>query len=112
MAINIFRDTTSMIAAIDRVKAPAKFLTDTLFPNVLPCAVTPTVNVEIRRGRRILAPFVTDEGNSVNMEREIAYMRTVTPALMAPSRVVTCLLMTAEKLCRDILRVDDVAVFT
>lgn len=25
--------------------------------------------------------------------------------------VVTCLLMTAEKLCRDILRVDDVAVF-
>lgn len=89
MAINIFRDTTSMIAAIDRVKTPAKFLTDTFFPNVLPCAVTPTVNVEIRRGRRILAPFVTDEGNSVNMEREIAYMRTVTPALMAPSRVVT-----------------------
>ena len=25
--------------------------------------------------------------------------------------VVTCLLMTAEKLCREILRVDDVAVF-
>lgn len=25
--------------------------------------------------------------------------------------VVTCLLMTAEKLCKDILRVDDVAVF-
>ena len=68
MAID-FKDTLSLMQAVERMKTPASFLLDTFFPQVPAVATSKKIAVETRKRGRTLAPFVSRGAACVNVKR-------------------------------------------
>lgn len=87
MPIQIYQ-TRQMLAAINRVKAPKTFLRDTFFPNIQ-TSVTEKVDVDFKKGRREMAPFVAPRVGGVVMERKGFTTNTYSVPRISPERIIT-----------------------
>ncbi len=82
-------DTIGLIQAAEHIKPPATYLADMFFPNI-EVSTQPTVLMEYRkRGYEKLAPYVVEGARGVNVGRDGSIMRTYSPPLLAPRRVLT-----------------------
>ncbi len=88
MAID-FKDTISLMQAMERIKQPASMLVDTLFPVVPTPALTTKIAVEYRKGNRRLAPFVVDGAHGINVSRAGSSINVYEPPMVAPRRTVS-----------------------
>lgn len=86
--MELFKDTFTLMQAMDRMKQPSSFLVSTFFPNVPATAVTSKIAVEYRKGARKLAPFVIPGGNGVNTSRTGSKIDFYEPPMMGPRRVL------------------------
>lgn len=84
-----FKDTYTMMQAMDRMKQPASFLVDTFFPVVPATAVTTKIGVEYRKGARRLAPFIISGSGGVNIAREQSKLDFYEPPMMGPRRILS-----------------------
>jgi len=80
-------ETRSMLQAVDKAYKPTTTLVNTFFPNVS-TFVTNSVEIEYRKGGRILAPFVVSGSRGVNVARTGSKIRQYTPPMMKPKRVI------------------------
>ena len=87
MAFNV-NDTRSMLMALERSFAPTTTLIDTFFPEERVFA-TKVVDMEMRKGDRKMAPFAVPGSKGVNLAREGSEIKTYTPPLMKPKRVIS-----------------------
>lgn len=83
-----YRDTISLIEAVERATPPASFLLDTFFPRIPAVAPTAKVEVQYRKAARRLAPFVVRGTKGVNMKRDPVESAVYKPPMMAPRRVL------------------------
>lgn len=92
-ADGFFKDTYTMMQALERIKPPASFLVDTFFPVIPATAMTTKIGVEYRKGARRLAPFIvsgTGAGaGGVNIAREGSKIDWYEPPMMGPRRVLS-----------------------
>lgn len=88
---NIFgiTDTFTLLQAVELIKSPANYLTQTFFPNKLPTANTSWVAVEFKKGQRRLAPFIVRGSRGVNVARDTAQAKFYTAPMMGPRRVIS-----------------------
>lgn len=84
-----FKDTYTMMQAMDRIKPPASFLVDTFFPIVPATSLTTKIGVEYRKGARRLAPFIISGSGGVNMAREQSKLDFYEPPMMGPRRILS-----------------------
>lgn len=87
MAIG-YRDTVSLIEAVERATPPASFLLDTFFPRIPDTAPTAKIEVQYRKAARRLAPFVVRGAKGINMKRDPVESEVYKPPMMAPRRVL------------------------
>lgn len=87
MSINIY-DTRTMLQAINLTKPVYTFLRDTFFPNV-ETFVTENVDVDYKKGKRKMAPFVAPRIGGIVMDRQSFETRTLKTPKIAPERVIT-----------------------
>lgn len=85
----LFKDTYTLMQAMDRMKQPSSFLVDTFFPNIPATAVTSKIAVEYRKGARKLAPFIVPGANGVNTARTGSKIDVYEPPMMGPRRVLS-----------------------
>ena len=85
----MFKDTFTLMQAMDRMKQPSSFLVDTFFPIVPATAVTSKIAVEYRKGARKLAPFIVPGSNGVNTARTGSKIDVYEPPMMGPRRVLS-----------------------
>ena len=83
-----FNKTTTLLAAIDQQFTPNTLLVDTFFPKER-TFITDSVQIEYRKGTRMIAPFIVPGAFGVNMARAGSKLREYTPPMMAPSRVLS-----------------------
>lgn len=83
-----FKDTITLMQAMDRMKQPASFLIDTFFPVMPAVAMTDKIAVEYRKGQRTLAPFIV-AGGGKNMGRNGSKIDIYEPPMVGPRRVLT-----------------------
>lgn len=83
-----YNKTTTLLAAIDRQYVPNTLLIDTFFPGEN-TFITESVQIEYRKGTRLVAPFIVPGAFGVNMARTGSKLREYTPPMMAPSRVIS-----------------------
>lgn len=88
MAID-FKDTFSLMQAVERMKAPASFLLDTFFPQVPETAISTIIPVETRKRGRTLAPFVTRGASGVNVKRAGSKIALYEAPMMGPQTVIS-----------------------
>lgn len=88
MAID-FKDTVSLMTAMERIKPPATTLVDTFFPNIPAPAVTSKIMVEYRRGGRRLAPFIVEGAKGINVARDGSTMNIYEPPMVGPRRTIS-----------------------
>ena len=88
MALIEYNDPVLLLQAIERVKAPAKFLVDTFFPQRMPVLNGDKIMVEMRSGQRRLAPYVVRGGRGVNMERDASSFKFYRPPMVGPRRTI------------------------
>ena len=86
--MELFKDTFTLMQAMDRMKQLSSFLVDTFFPVVPATAVTSKIAVEYRKGARKLAPFVIPGGNGVNTSRIGSKIDFYEPPMMGARRVL------------------------
>lgn len=84
MTINIY-DTRTLLVAINLMKTPYTFLRDTFFSNV-DTFVTENVDVDFKKGKRKMAPFVAPRIGGVVMDRQGFVTNTYKPPKIAPER--------------------------
>lgn len=82
-------DTITLLKAVEQIKTPANYLTQTFFPNKLPTANTSWVAVEFKKGKRLLAPYIVKGSRGVNIARDTAEARTYTAPMMGARRVIS-----------------------
>lgn len=87
MAFNV-NDTRTMLAALERTYAPSTTLVDTFFPDER-VFTTKVVDMEMRKGDRKMAPFAVPGTKGVNLARGGSEIKTYTPPLMKPKRVIS-----------------------
>lgn len=87
MAID-YKDTVSLMEALERATPPASFLLDTFFPRIPATAPTAKVEVQYRKAARRLAPFVVRGGKGINMKRDPIESAVYKPPMMGPRRVL------------------------
>lgn len=87
MAID-YKDTVSLLQAMERITPPASFLLDTFFPVIPQVAVQTRIAVEYRKRARRLAPFVTRGGKGLNLDREDSKLDIYTPPMIGPRRIL------------------------
>lgn len=87
MPINIY-STRTMMAAIEKTLPVHTFFMDTFFPNV---ETYPTENVDVdyRKGKRKMAPFVAPRVGGITMDRQGFTTKSYTPPKIAPQRILT-----------------------
>lgn len=85
--INIY-ETRTMMQAIEMMKPVRTFFRDTFFPNVN-TFVTEKVDVDFKKGKRKMAPFVARHRGGVTMERQGFRTDTYTTPYIAPQRALT-----------------------
>jgi hypothetical protein len=82
MSIEIF-DTRTMLEAIEQMKRPGRFLRDKFFPRVA-FSDTDTVDVDIIKGKRRLAPYVNPLAEGKVVERLGYSTNTLKPGYIKP----------------------------
>ncbi|WNF36414.1 major capsid protein [Bacillaceae bacterium IKA-2] len=87
MAINIY-DTRTMLAAIEMMMPVNTFLKSTFFSTPKPFT-TEHVDVEYKKGRRKMAPFVSPRIAGQVMDRQGFTTKTFKPAPIKPKRIIT-----------------------
>ncbi len=87
MSFNV-NDTRTMLAALERSFAPSTTLVDTFFPDER-VFTTKVVDMEMRKGDRKMAPFAVPGTKGVNLSRGGSEIKTYTPPLMKPKRVIS-----------------------
>ena len=80
--------TRTMMTAISLMKPVYTFLRDTFFPNV-ETYVTEHVDVDFKKGKRKMAPFVAPRIGGVIMDRQGFVTNTYKIPKIAPERVIT-----------------------
>lgn len=85
--VDIF-DTRTMLDAIEQMKRPTCWLRDTFFGNVKQFE-TETVDVDITKGKRRLAPFVSPLAEGKKVERLGFSTNTIKPGYIKPFMVTT-----------------------
>ena len=81
-------DTVSLIGVVEKIKTPATFLTDVMFPIRMPVSVSKYIAVEYRKENRVLAPYVVEGATGVNLNREGSQVKVYSPPLLAPRRTI------------------------
>ncbi|QQE75714.1 major capsid protein [Brevibacillus composti] len=85
--INIY-DTRTMMQAIEQMKPARTFFRDTFFPTV-ETFVTEKVDVETKKGKRVMAPFVSRNRGGIIVGRQGFRTDTYETPYIAPQRVLT-----------------------
>lgn len=85
--VNIY-NTRTMMRAINQMKPAQTFLMDTFFPN-LETTVTEAVDVDFKKGKRKMAPFVAPRIGGKVMDRQGFKTRTYKVPKIAPERIIT-----------------------
>lgn len=86
-AINIY-ETRTMMQAINLMKPTYTFLRDTFFSN-FDTYITEKVDVDIKKGKRKMAPFVAPRIGGKIIERQGFETRSLSTPKIAPERVLT-----------------------
>lgn len=81
-------ETRTMLKAIEQKKPVFTFLRDTFFPNI-ETLLSEKAEVDIKKGKRKLAPFVAPRVGGKIMTREGFKTDTITTPKIAPIRVIT-----------------------
>jgi hypothetical protein len=81
-------ETKTMLQAIEQKKPVFTFLRDTFFPNI-ETLLTEKAEVDIKKGKRKLAPFVAPRVGGKVMTREGFKTDVITTPKIAPIRVIT-----------------------
>jgi hypothetical protein len=87
MPINIY-STRTMMAAIDKMMPVNTFFMDTFF-NRVETYPTEAIDVDFRKGKRKMAPFVAPRVGGITIDRQGFSTRSYTPPKIAPQRVLT-----------------------
>lgn len=87
MAINLY-ETRMMLQAIERSLPAQTFLRDTFFPSIQ-TFVTEKVDVDIKKGKRKMAPFVARRRGGITVDRGGFSTETYTTPYIAPQRAIT-----------------------
>jgi hypothetical protein len=87
MSIDIF-DTRTMLDAIEQMKRPTNFLRDTFFPAATPVE-TETVDVDIVKGKRRMAPFCSPLSEGKLVENIGFSTSTLKPGYIKPFKITT-----------------------
>ncbi len=87
MSIDIF-DTRTMLDAIEEMKRPTNFLRDTFFPAATPVE-TETVDVDIVKGKRRMAPFCSPLSEGKLVENIGFSTSSIKPGYIKPFKVTT-----------------------
>ena len=82
MAVSAF-ETRTLLGAVRLMKPAKRFLTNTFFGKVNPI-ITPTVDIDIVKGTRKLAPFVSQRIGSKTVAGEGFTVQTYKPPMVAP----------------------------
>ncbi len=80
-------DTRSLLGVIERAYPPNTLLVDTFFNRVYTYP-TSVVDVDYKKGKRTMAPFVVPGGKGVNMAREGYITKSYKAPLMRPKRTL------------------------
>lgn len=91
MAIPVYYDTVTLLAALEITPKFKSFLKDRYFPTDPSVDIFPTekVLIEMKEGNRRLAPVVMPRKGGVSVERESAIIREFIPPMVAPQRPIT-----------------------
>ncbi len=87
MAINLY-ETRMMLQAIEQSLPAQTFLRDTFFPGIQ-TFVTEKVDVDIKKGKRKMAPFVARRRGGITVDRGGFSTETYTTPYIAPQRAIT-----------------------
>jgi hypothetical protein len=87
MPIGIY-DTRTMLQAIERMPKAKTFLRDTFFPNV-ETSINENIDVDFKKGKRKMAPFVAPRVGGIVMDREGYETHTYRVPKIAPDRIMT-----------------------
>lgn len=85
--IDIF-DTRTMLDAVEQMKRPFTFLRDTFFP-AAPPVETETVDVDIVKGKRRMAPFCSPLSEGKLVENMGYSTSTIKPGYIKPFKITT-----------------------
>ncbi|TEB13370.1 major capsid protein [Pelotomaculum propionicicum] len=100
MTINIY-ETRIMLQAINKMLPAQTFLRNTFFPNPI-TFVTEKVDVDFKKGKRRMAPFVARTKGGIVVDRQGFRTDTYTTPYIAPQRVLTKNDITARMLGEDV----------
>lgn len=84
----LLTETRTMMQAIDLIMPAKVFFRDVFFPDVR-TFVTEKVDVDYRKGKRKMAPFVARKSGGITMDRQGFRTDTYTTPYIAPQRVMT-----------------------
>jgi len=87
MSIELY-DTRTLLEAVKIMKSPQTFLRDTFFSDV-DTFITENVDVDFKKGKRKMAPFVAPRIGGVVMDRQGFKTETYTPPKIAPERIMS-----------------------
>jgi hypothetical protein len=76
-----------LLGAVERAYTPSTTLVDVFFPNIQVFS-TAIVDMEFRKGSRLMAPFVVPGGKGINMARTGSTIRSYRAPLMRPKRII------------------------
>lgn len=82
------KETVELVRLIERVKPPAQFLLDTLYPERLQ-TMQEYIAIEYERKQRRLAPFVTKGARGLNVSRERSRVQLYRPPMIAARRTLS-----------------------
>ncbi len=82
MPVNLF-ETRTLLGVVKLVKPAKRFLTKTFFAKVNPI-ITSTIDIDIEKGKRKLAPFVSQRIGSKTVETDGFTTQTYKPPMVAP----------------------------
>jgi len=87
LTVNIY-ETRTMLQAINKMLPVHTFLKDTFFPDVA-TFITEKVDVDFKKGKRRMAPFVARTKGGVTVDRQGFRTDTYVTPYIAPQRVLT-----------------------
>lgn len=83
-------ETTTMLQAVEKMPKANSFLRDTFFPRANDRTfLTESILVDVKKGRRTVAPFVAPKVGGSTMDREGFRTMQITAPKVAPQRVLT-----------------------
>lgn len=87
MAVSLF-DTRTMLRMLEQAKRPKSFLKDTFFATQTPFD-TEYVDIDIIKGKRRMAPFVSPRVGSKTVDRNGYETKIYKPVLVSPDTITT-----------------------